>query len=168
MSSLTPMSEVEDDKISLLSVDMAGDSAGTDGALNTVPKVNHRDPFKRVTSLGYLDVPTQNSFRPSLDTLSGHSIFSADHDPDGRCGRSDRSNSIQYLSSGFQVSPKTWKGTWEAFWKKNKGMTLVFLSQFFGALMSVTTRLLETTDSHGHGMHPLQVRYSTRHVVDSS
>ena len=34
-------------------------------------------------------------------------------------------------------------------------MALVLLSQFFGALMSVTTRLLETS---GSGMHPFQVR----------
>ena len=33
-------------------------------------------------------------------------------------------------------------------------MALVLLSQFFGGLMSVTTRLLETS---GSGMHPFQV-----------
>lgn len=40
------------------------------------------------------------------------------------------------------------------FWKKNKPSILVALSQFFGALMNLSARLLEL---EGDGMHPIQV-----------
>ena len=44
------------------------------------------------------------------------------------------------------------------FWSMNKGLIFVVLAQAFGALMSLTTRLLETEGSHGASMHPFQVR----------
>lgn len=61
-------------------------------------------------------------------------------------------------SNGTSCSPvgvKSSKGSWHAFWLRQKGVALVLLSQFFGGLMNVTTRLLETD---GEGLHPLQVR----------
>ena len=42
----------------------------------------------------------------------------------------------------------------QRFWARNKGATLVALSQFFGALMNMSARLLEL---EGDGMHPVQV-----------
>ena len=51
-------------------------------------------------------------------------------------------------------SCRSWKAALRHSWSRNKGVALVLLSQFFGALMNVTTRLLETD---GDGMHPLQV-----------
>lgn len=39
------------------------------------------------------------------------------------------------------------------FWARNKGACFVALSQFFGALMNLTARLLEID---GDGMHPVQ------------
>lgn len=44
------------------------------------------------------------------------------------------------------------------FWSKNKGLTQVFVSQFFGTLMNVTTRVLEREGNEGRGLHPFQVR----------
>ena len=44
-------------------------------------------------------------------------------------------------------------------WRNNKALVYVVLSQLFGTLMNVTTRLLEVDGNHGQGMHPLQVRY---------
>lgn len=42
----------------------------------------------------------------------------------------------------------------QRFWRKNKGAVLVAVSQFFGALMNLSARLLEF---EGDGMHPVQV-----------
>ncbi|KAH8685583.1 hypothetical protein BGZ60DRAFT_344091, partial [Tricladium varicosporioides] len=44
-----------------------------------------------------------------------------------------------------------------SFWRGNQGLFLVSFSQLFGALMNVTTRLLEL---EGEGMHPLQVLFA--------
>jgi hypothetical protein len=52
---------------------------------------------------------------------------------------------------------KTFKGRVVAFWNRNYGLFLVALSQLFGALMNVTTRLLEL---EGDGMDPLQVLFA--------
>ncbi|KAH8596421.1 hypothetical protein B0O99DRAFT_498117, partial [Bisporella sp. PMI_857] len=43
------------------------------------------------------------------------------------------------------------------FWYSNLGLFLVTISQMFGALMNVTTRLLE---GEGEGMHPFQVLFA--------
>lgn len=48
----------------------------------------------------------------------------------------------------------TWRAALERSWARNRGLVLVLLSQLFGALMNVATRLLETD---GEGMHPLQI-----------
>lgn len=44
---------------------------------------------------------------------------------------------------------RTAKGRVQAIWTKNKGLVLVLISQFFGALMNVTTRLLEMEGNNG-------------------
>jgi len=43
------------------------------------------------------------------------------------------------------------------FWQRNRGLWLVSLAQFFGALMNVTTRLLEL---EGEGMDPFQILFA--------
>ncbi|KAM5351935.1 hypothetical protein ACJ41O_004658 [Fusarium nematophilum] len=43
---------------------------------------------------------------------------------------------------------------WQLFWARNKPAALVALSQFFGALMNLSARLVEL---EGNGMHPVQV-----------
>ena len=56
--------------------------------------------------------------------------------------------------SPYPLPPKSKLG---AFWQRNYGLFLVALSQLFGALMNVTTRLLEL---EGDGMHPLQILFA--------
>ncbi|OLN92019.1 putative membrane protein YMR253C-like protein 1 [Colletotrichum chlorophyti] len=53
-------------------------------------------------------------------------------------------------------------GRLQRFWLANKGVVLVALSQFFGALMNLTARLLEL---EGEGMHPLQVLFARQSVT---
>lgn len=51
---------------------------------------------------------------------------------------------------------KTWRSSLSDFWGRNQGLLLVTISQLFGALMNVTTRLLEL---EGDGMHPFQILF---------
>jgi len=55
------------------------------------------------------------------------------------------------------TEPRTWRAAFKAFWHRNKGLFLVSISQLFGALMNVATRLLEL---EGEGMDPLQVLFA--------
>jgi hypothetical protein len=55
------------------------------------------------------------------------------------------------------TQPKTWKTACKKFWSRNQGPFLVSISQLFGALMNVTTRLLEL---EGEGMHPFQILFA--------
>ncbi|KAF7550818.1 hypothetical protein G7046_g7905 [Stylonectria norvegica] len=51
-----------------------------------------------------------------------------------------------------QIDPSTPR--WKKFWLRNRPAILVALSQFFGALMNLSARLVEL---EGDGMHPVQV-----------
>lgn len=53
--------------------------------------------------------------------------------------------------------PKKWKDAFKNFWAQNQGLFLVTFSQLFGALMNVTTRLLEL---EGEGMDPFQILFA--------
>jgi hypothetical protein len=114
---------------------------------------NSKEPSKASNGQAYLDVPLQDAFRPSLDTLS---VFSADYDNDRSTGRSLQPN-IGGGSSKSPVPSRTWKEKWGAIWQRNRGVALVLLSQFFGSLMSVATRLLEISDVNGEAMSPFQI-----------
>jgi hypothetical protein len=50
------------------------------------------------------------------------------------------------------AQPRTFKGKIQAFWITNKGLALVLISQMFGTLMNVTTRLLETQGNNGESI----------------
>ena len=107
----------------------------------------------------YLHVPLQSAFARSSDTLSNLSTYSADNENERRTGRLLTVSSSRRLpSSSPAPSPRTWKETTRLFWTRNKGLTLVVLSQLFGVMMNVTIRLLEMSGSAGPGMHPFQVR----------
>lgn len=47
------------------------------------------------------------------------------------------------------VPPRTLKGRIRASWAANKGLALVLISQLFGTLMNVTTRMLEMEGNNG-------------------
>jgi hypothetical protein len=52
-------------------------------------------------------------------------------------------------ASPFPAPSRTAKGKLQALWYKNKGLFLVLISQFFGTLMNITTRLLEMEGNNG-------------------
>ena len=93
------------------------------------------------------------------------------------------SNSIEHGYNPRSVrlcSParsRTLKGKFQASWRANKGVALVLISQLFGTLMNVTTRMLEMEGNDGKkerntysksiadtfagmGYHPFQILFA--------
>lgn len=89
------------------------------------------------------------------------SLFSIDDSNNIRYGRNP-----DYLSephsrrhaSQSPAPPQTAKGKLQALWYKNKGLFLVLISQFFGTLMNITTRLLEMEGNDGKSSKVLSCR----------
>ena len=106
---------------------------------------------------GFLGIPLEFSSRHSIETFSEISTYSTGNENDRRVGRVLCNGAVR----GYSTSPdpaRAWNAQPTTFWSMNKGLILVVLAQSFGALMSLTTRLLETEGSHGSSMHPFQVR----------
>lgn len=51
--------------------------------------------------------------------------------------------------------------TWRSFWTASRGIIFVISAMFFGAVMGLTTRLLELERNGHKRMHPIQVGQST-------
>ena len=68
-----------------------------------------------------------------------------------------QSRGVSPFPRAVSTESKSWKIACKNFWIRNQGLFLVSFSQFFGAMMNVTTRLLEL---EGEGMHPFQVLFA--------
>ncbi|KAL8720244.1 MAG: hypothetical protein Q9225_002876 [Loekoesia sp. 1 TL-2023] len=104
----------------------------------------------------YLDqlAPLQTPFRPSSDDNA--SIYSADLENEPQRGRLLVPPALRYHS----LSPtptQPWRVKCSTLWTANKGLVLVLVAQLFGALMNVTTRLLETS---GEPLNTFQVMFA--------
>ena len=154
--------EVEEDgKLSLLD--------GSDSDVETTKPLEAPKP--RIDSLhdglDRLQVP-YDPFRPkSPDSLSRISV---DH-----LSLPSARDASQTRWSAQGHAPRTFREKLNAFWQRNRGVALVLVSQVFGTLMNVTTRVLEIEGNHGkvsltsshiyltawltglQGMHPFQV-----------
>lgn len=128
--------------------------------------LSHDKPRTKATNgRTLLDVPLESSMRPSLDSFSDFSTYSRDHHSGSERGAAQPLvDGEARLHSRSPSSRKAWKHSKDEWWARNKGLVLVIFAQSFGALMSVTTRLLETDGSHGAGMHPFQVASSIFHA----
>lgn len=112
---------------------------------------------KTHTADAYLGVPPRSSFRPSIGSLSDIPSIEGDSERGGRTDHPSLHGGAR-LSSIMSPRPKwSWRHRTHAIWARQKGVMLVLLSQLFGALMGVLTRLLETNGAHGVAMHPFQV-----------
>jgi len=116
----------------------------------------------------YLNVPTKSSYRPrpSIDStyseLSELSIYSDEL----RHSRPFVSNDAAARLPSTSPAPRRGRrATLDALWIRNKGVVLVLLSQAFGSLMNVATRILETDGAHGKAMHPFQVLTPALYVI---
>ncbi|EMD96596.1 hypothetical protein COCHEDRAFT_1162440 [Bipolaris maydis C5] len=68
-------------------------------------------------------------------------------------------------SSRSPSPPRTFKGKIQASWTVNKGLALVLISQLFGTLMNVTTRMLEMEGNNGNGYHPFQILFARMSIT---
>lgn len=102
-----------------------------------------RSPLRHAKTEAH-DDNLQNSRRPSCD--SNGSIYSADNENERERGRLLARSTRRYQSISPAPSARSWTARCNALWVANRGPVLVMLSQFFGALMNVTTRLLETSE----------------------
>lgn len=68
-----------------------------------------------------------------------------------------QSRGVSPFPRSTSTEPKTWRNACKNFLIRNQGLFLVSISQLFGALMNVTTRLLEL---EGDGMHPFQILFA--------
>lgn len=99
-----------------------------------------------------LDIPIQDSCRTSSDDNA--SIYSADHENERQRERLLHPEAQRHQSISPAPLARSWKTNADALWVANKGLVLVLISQLFGALMNVTTRLLETS---GNPLNTFQV-----------
>src|SRR5436305_6877986 len=108
----------------------------------------------------YLNVPTKSTYRPrpSIDStyseLSELSIYS---DESQRSRPRVNNGTSRLQSPSATTRQHGWRSRPRALWIRNKGAVLVLLTQAFGSLMNVATRMLETDGVHGKAMHPFQV-----------
>jgi drug/metabolite transporter (DMT)-like permease len=121
----------------------------------------------------YLDRPSSSlrrPSRPSLDStytdLSELSFASADLHSHHR----PLIHSTVY--GDFHQPPKPpasfrtrMNATLKRLYVLNYGALLVMAAQFFGALMNIATRLLETDGAHGPGMHPFQILFVRQSIT---
>ncbi|KAK5148974.1 hypothetical protein LTR04_000245 [Oleoguttula sp. CCFEE 6159] len=156
MSLPPPKPEVEDDKISLLSIEP--DTAPT--AHDEVAKLaGSRTTEKGTDGQDYLNIPRSGPIRPlSPDTFSNLSLDEYELIRPGR-RLSQHSLPGSRQTSRARHGTQTWRGRVEAFWLRNKGLALMLLAQVFGTLMNVTTRLLEIEGNAGKGFHPFQILF---------
>ncbi|OIW27968.1 hypothetical protein CONLIGDRAFT_634299 [Coniochaeta ligniaria NRRL 30616] len=123
--------------------------------------------------IDYLSLPDPASGKPKYDDFASTKLNNGLLDPEafrsltaspysetgGRLSpfsiRDEASSPIPY------PTPQTWKSRTIAstlsFWRRNRGVILVALAQFFGALMNLSARLLELD---GEGMNPLQILFA--------
>ncbi|KAF2461260.1 hypothetical protein BDY21DRAFT_278912 [Lineolata rhizophorae] len=124
-------------------------SGGTDGQEQYIAH-NHQ----------HLSVPFNGSIRaPSPDTLSNLSA-----DEYAQLRRQSHSPGSRYHGSSTPSSTGVKAKLYE-FWVRNKGLALVLLSQAFGVLMNVFTRILEVEGNHGKGFDPFQVLFARMSIT---
>lgn len=90
---------------------------------------------------GSIRVPSPD---PSLLSIDDSNNIRFGRNPDYYPDQSGRRHASQ-----SPAPPWTARGRIQAIWRKNKGLFFVLISQFFGALMNVTTRLLEMEGNDG-------------------
>ncbi len=129
------------------------------GVVNTVTSENSR-PTAVKDKQNPRDLLVHDDFRPSLDALSIISTH-VEEDVGRRSKPSCAAESAVRPGSPLTIPTSNLKPLRREFWMRNRGSVLVVIAMFFGALMSLTARLLETNDGDGGGMHPFQVSYGT-------
>ena len=98
-----------------------------------------------IVNRGAIRVPSPDPSLLSIDDSSNIRLGrNPDYVPPFHQGRRYASHS--------PAPPRTLKGRAQRFWVANKGLGLVLISQLFGTLMNVTTRMLEMEGNDGKEM----------------
>lgn len=110
-----------------------------------------------------LTVPQNHQLRrPSIESvfsgsdISELSFGSTDLDDTHREGLLRTLSNVSENIVGIPP-PSKWRLRLQEFWIANYGAFLVLVSQFFGSMMNIATRTLETPGPHGAPMHPFQI-----------
>jgi hypothetical protein len=148
---LTEANNVDADKLSILSEENNANGQPS----KTASKLSAKSETEHLTVPQHFAADLR---APSPDTLSNLSV---DEINERRRSRSPLYFSGSRHASRSRALPSSIWGSVKSglnrFWIKNKGVALVLVSQIFGTLMNVTTRLLEVEGNNGSGMHPFQV-----------
>lgn len=135
--------------------------------------------FSETVTHGFEDVSTKGTGTKPDDTLSvtyTGNIRAPSPNPSllsdegvGRLGRREVYLGVQDSRRHASRSPappaRTTKEKLKAMWKENLGLVLVLISQFFGTLMNVTTRMLEIEGNNGKGYHPFQILFARMSIT---
>jgi len=156
MSLQPPKSDPDGDKASVHSIEVEIERNDS-GAVT--PQLEGKEK-PEASSDGFLSAPFSGPIRPSSPgTLSNLSVDEYEHIRTGRSPH--RGPGPLRGESRSPAPPRTgWRGSFDAFWIRNKGILFVMLGQVFGTLMNVTTRLLEVEGNNGKGMHPFQILFA--------
>ena len=136
MSALPKPKDFEDDDKNTMGKHFAGHEAETAGTSNG----NKFEGSLNITR-GPIRVPSPN---PSLLSIDDSENIRYGRNPDYVPDQND-----SRYNSRSRVPPQTLKGRVQALWYRNKGLFLVLISQLFGTLMNITTRLLEMEGNDG-------------------
>lgn len=122
--------------------------------------------------IDYLSLPDPPSGKPKHDDFHYAKLTNGLLDPEAfrsltaspyseHSGRSSSPFSIRASSPIPYTPPQTWKSrtlvSGRSFWRRNRGVILVAVAQFFGAVMNLSARLLELD---GRGMNPFQILFA--------
>ncbi|KAJ4403574.1 hypothetical protein N0V91_006447 [Didymella pomorum] len=147
MCALPDPKDFEDDGKNAANDDLAGFEAEAAGK----PGGNKLEGSLSVRR-GSIRVPSPD---PSLLSIDDSNNIRYGRNPDYLPESHGRRN-----ASRSPAPPRTAKGKLQALWYKNKGLFLVLISQFFGTLMNITTRLLEMEGNDGKGYHPFHILFA--------
>lgn len=136
MSTLPNSKDFEDDDKNIVAGQFAGHEAETAGTSNS----NKFEGSLSVTREP-IRVPSPD---PSLLSIDDSDNIRYGHNPDYAPDQIDSRNTLRP-----PIPPRTLKGRLQALWYRNKGLFLVLISQLFGTLMNITTRLLEMEGNDG-------------------
>lgn len=73
-------------------------------------------------------------------------------------------SSVSATFANIPSSPR-WRTKVLELWIANYGAFLVLVSQMFGCVMNIATRLLEIPGSHGEPMHPFQILFARQSIT---
>ena len=146
--------------ISSMSTDTTAVPSASTSRINT--PITNTDASFTPHNTTYLDAPTL--FRRRLSSTSTCTDLSS------LPSRTSSPHHLPFLSYTPSHTPSTTTpppSRLRTLYHNNYGALLVLLSQFFGSLMNISTRILEHPGPHGPAMHPFQILFVRQSITAS-